>query len=141
MISIVTGIIMLIIFFLFSSCGLFFGDPSDITKYHINNQSDYNLRCELAYNDFLESLYFDTVYVDSKLSIKILHIYDRTTPSETLDTVRLYLSTNDSSDNKLLYEQIVYYDDEWVLAGHKSDRWGTIDDWELKIENSDLDFK
>ena len=87
-----------IIVFLLSICGLIFGEYFNYSDYYINNQSDYNLHVEV-----LSKIKIDTTYFAHKSTVK-LGDSRGALPSIAFDLIRFYLSTNDSSNNKLVYE-------------------------------------
>lgn len=124
-----------IIVFLLTSCGLIFGEYFDHSEYYINNQSDYDLHVEVS-SRIVE---IDTTYFAHKSIVKIGESRGGS-PSIAFEVIRFYLSTNDSSNNKLAYELIPVTDDRWEVIEDNSTKNYKDLVYELLIENSDLDL-
>jgi len=124
-----------IIVFLLTGCGMFLGEYFDHSAYYINNQSDYNLHVE-ALSIIVE---IDTTYFAHKSTVKIGESRGAL-PSIAFDLIRFYLSTNDSSNNKLVYELYPVTDDRWEVIEDNSTKNYEDLVYELLIENSDLDL-
>ena len=123
-----------IIVFLLTRCGLIFGEYFNSSEYYVNNQSDYNLHVEV-----FSKIKIDTTYFAHKSTVK-LGDSRGALPSIAFDLIRFYLSTNDSSNNKLVYELYPVTDDRWEVIEVNSTKNYEDLVYELLIENSDLDL-